>query len=84
MVCDPYMGTGSTGVAAMNLGLQVGRNEYGNQPATTLYYANVALQHRFTERLSGVVRFIYTNQTASVTASEYSQSIILAGLRQSF
>lgn len=69
---------------AMNLGLQVGRNEYGNQPATTLYYANVALQHRFTERLSGVVRFIYTNQTANVTASEYSQSIILAGLRQSF
>ncbi|MEO3471544.1 TIGR03016 family PEP-CTERM system-associated outer membrane protein [Roseomonas sp. CAU 1739] len=69
---------------ALNLGVQIGRSEYGNQPATTVIYANAALYHQINDRLSGVVRFIYSTQTSDVAASEYSQSVILAGLRQTF
>jgi len=69
---------------AMNLGVQIGRTEYGSQPSTGGIYASAAVFHRINEKLTGVVRFIYSTQTSDVAASEYSQSIILAGLRQTF
>ena len=73
-----------TADTAMNLGVQVGRSEYGNQAPTTVYYLSAALSHRINESLTGVLRFLYTNQTSDLVSSEYAQSIILAGLRQTF
>jgi uncharacterized protein (PEP-CTERM system associated) len=69
---------------SFNLGMQVGRTENSTQPAADLLFASGAVSHRIGERLTGVLRVLYTNRTSSLPTSEYSQAIILAGLRQSF
>jgi uncharacterized protein (PEP-CTERM system associated) len=73
-----------TPVTALNLGLQVGRTENGNQPSTDVVSASGALSHRINDRLTGVFRVIYSNRSSSAPANEYAQAIVLAGLRQSF
>lgn len=73
-----------TPVTSMNLGVQVGRNEYGGQPPSNVYFVSAAVNHQITEKLSALVRFMYTNRTSDVVSNEYAQSLILAGLRQAF
>ena len=73
-----------TPATALNLGVQVGRTEYGNQPSTDVIFASGALSHQINERLSGVFRVLYSTRSSSVPANEYSQAIVLAGLRQTF
>jgi uncharacterized protein (PEP-CTERM system associated) len=69
---------------ALTLGVQVGRTENANQPSTDVVFASGAVSHRINERLTGVLRVLYRNNTSSAPANEYAQGIILAGLRQSF
>jgi uncharacterized protein (PEP-CTERM system associated) len=73
-----------TPATALNLGVQVGRTEFGNQPSTDVLFASGALSHRINERLTGVFRVLYSNRSSSAPANEYSQAIVLAGLRQTF
>jgi uncharacterized protein (PEP-CTERM system associated) len=73
-----------TPVTALNLGVQVGRTEYGNQPSTDVIFASGALSHRINDRLTGLVRVLYSTRSSDLPANEYSQAIVLAGLRQTF
>lgn len=73
-----------TPVTALNIGVQVGRTEYGNRPSSDVLFASGALSHRINERLTGVFRVLYSRRSSSAPANEYSQAIVLAGLRQTF
>ncbi|WP_198372648.1 TIGR03016 family PEP-CTERM system-associated outer membrane protein, partial [Roseomonas rosulenta] len=73
-----------TPATALNLGVQVGRTETANQPSTDVVFASAALSHRINERLTGVLRVLYSTRSSSLATNEYSQAIVLAGLRQTF
>jgi len=69
---------------AVQTRLQVGRTEFANSPATTAYFASAALYHRFTEKLSGMVQILYTNQSSNQTGAGFGQAVALAGVSRTF
>jgi len=67
----------------------VGTVQYGHTsssalPESDLVSVTGAVLHRFTDRLIGNLQISWVQRTSDLAANEYSQVIILAGLRQSF
>ena len=64
--------------------VQYGRTTSSATPASDLFSITGGLIHRFTERLTGSFQVSWARRSSDLAANDYSQAIILAGLRQSF